>query len=199
MSRPETFEEIVDSIWTLLERGASDRREPFHCPALATAGASGPSVRTVILRKVFRAERVLLAHSDRRASKIAEIEIDPRVTWVFYDARRKVQVRASGIAAVHTVDDLAQRQWAASMVWSRRGYASLAPGTPLQEPGSGLPPELSAEDPDLKDAEAGRANFAVLRCTVHAFDWLYLDARGHRRAKVRWDDAGEWTASWVVP
>jgi hypothetical protein len=199
MSRPETFEEIVDSIWTLLERGASDRREPFHCPALATAGSQGPSVRTVILRKVFRAERVLLAHSDRRAGKIAEIESVPRVTWVFYDARRKVQVRASGHASVHTDDELAQRQWAASMVWSRRGYASLAPGTPLEAPGSGLPPELAAEDPDLKDAEAGRANFAVLRCAIDALDWLYLDARGHRRAKFRWDDARGWTATWVVP
>ena len=98
MSRPETLEEIVESIWTLLERGAADRREPFHCPALATAGADGPSVRTVILRKVFRAERVLLALSDRRAGKIAEIESEPRVTWVFYDARRKVQIRAAGRA-----------------------------------------------------------------------------------------------------
>ena len=199
MSRPETLDEIVDSIWSLLERGASDRREPFHCPALATAGRSGPSVRTVILRKVFRADRVLLAHSDRRAGKITEVGAEPRVTWVFYDARRKVQVRASGPASVHTDDDLAQRQWAASMVWSRRGYASLAPGTPLDAPGSGLPPELAADDPDLADAEAGRANFAVLRCTVEALDWLYLDARGHRRAEFRWTGDGGWASTWVVP
>ena len=101
MNASDSLDDLLPSIWSLLERGASDRREPFHCPVLATAGAGEFGARTVILRKVHRDERALLAHSDRRATKIGQILASPRVVWVFYDARKKVQVRAeSDVEAV---------------------------------------------------------------------------------------------------
>lgn len=199
MNPSESLDDLLPSIWSLLERGASDRREPFHCPVLATAGAGAFGARTVILRKVYRDERALLAHSDRRATKIEQILASPRVVWVFYDARKKVQVRAEGAATVHVDDELAQRQWEASMVWSRRGYASLPPGTPLESSGSGLPAALVEGEPSLAEAELGRPHFAVVRCVVERFDWLLLDARGHRRAIFTWDAGGGLASSWVVP
>lgn len=199
MSFPPSLEALLESAWGALERGASDRRDPFHSPVLGTRGATTWGLRTVILRRVIRAERVLLAHSDARAGKIRELRENPAIGFVFYSGISKVQIRVHGLATIHTDDALADRQWNASQIWSRRSYLVDEPGTPLDAPGSGAPSDLEGRPPSHEEAERGRVNFAVIRCVVDRLDWLQIDPRGHRRAAFSWDANGVVTARWIVP
>lgn len=187
--------------WRLLGRGAADRRSACHTPTLATVGSDGaPRLRTVVLRRADAAERTLRIHTDRRSAKVVEIAADPRVGVHVYDPDAKIQLRLAATAAVHADSRLADQAWAATTAMARRCYlADPAPGTPVGGPVSGLTGGHEAAVPRGPESEAGRGNFAVLRLTVQTLEWLYLAARGHRRARFSWGADGRMIATWLVP
>jgi hypothetical protein len=196
----DNFEAILANCWEMLSRGVTKARDPFHTPVLGTATALGCSLRTVVLRRVIRPQRLLICHTDRRSDKVRQIEANSRVSWLFYHPRQKVQLRLVGPATLHTNDALADEQWAATSLMSRRCYcAEAGPGTPSPEPISGLPDSLLDRTPTLAESEAGRENFVVVAGRIDYMDWLYLQARGgHRRARFIWGEDG-YSATWVAP
>lgn len=190
----DDLSETLAEAWRRLGRGAADRRSAFHTVQLATVAADGPRVRTVVLRAAERASRVVRIHTDVRSPKAAEIAADPRVELCGYDAGAKLQLRLRGVARLAADDAAADAAWAGSQVGSRMPYrAPLPPGAALAAPGDADPtPELRAAD-----SETGRPNFRAVLVTVQRIDWLYLAARGHRRAAFVWhgdDFAGRWLA-----
>jgi 3-hydroxyisobutyrate dehydrogenase len=194
-----SLEEILKTTWDMLIRGASVARDPFHTPVLGTASSGGCQLRTVVLRSVVQEERILICHTDLRSGKIREIRQNPRVSWLFYHPQQKIQLRLAGQATIHTADELADQQWAATKLMSRRCYcAPVGPGTTSDEPSSGLPDSLQNRSPTLAESELGRKNFTVISCRIDYLDWLFLSARGHRRAQFSWrgNNVG---AKWVTP
>ena len=187
-SRPDA-DDLAAHALRLLARGAADRRAAFHTPTLSTIGLDGrPRARTVVMRGLDVAERLIRLHSDVRSDKVAELRRDPRVALVFYDAAAKLQVRAEGIAVVHSGDDVAREAWGRSQPMARAIYAgAVAPGTPAAGP-----------QPADAHADGGEANFAVIRCVFDRLDLLSLQAAGHRRLLLRWD-GGNRTAQWLKP
>jgi pyridoxine/pyridoxamine 5'-phosphate oxidase len=125
-----TLDEIRDYVWNALERAAHNRHDAFHTAMTGTISEFGCQMRTVILRKVDRHSGTLFFHTDYRSVKIRELEKDHRLSWLFYDADRKVQIRAASTAAVHYQDAVARERWQASSLSSRRCY--LAPSAPGQ-------------------------------------------------------------------
>lgn len=199
---PQDLDELLRQIWRLLQRGVGDGRSAFHTPGIATQSLDGgASLRTVVLRAAQSDPPRLLCHTDARSGKVAELQANDRVAWLFYDARKKVQLRINARAELHRDDDLARRQWQRTGLWSRRCYCSTAaPGSELSGPGSGLPPELEQRAPEQQESEAGRDNFVVVSCAVLSIDWLWLSARGHRRADFRWSEReGRLVGRWTVP
>jgi len=200
-----TLDRVLAGIWSSLARAAASAKSPWHAPGLATTSPDGhPSARTVILRACDAEARTLICHTDRRADKLGHVAAQPRVAWLFYDAPRKVQLRAEAIATVHTDDALADERWAASSLSSRRCYlAPHTPGEPVPAEHAGphpnLPDDLRDRVPSEDETTPGRAHFAVIRTRITAFDWLYLKHDGHRRARFAWDDGGRLTASWIMP
>jgi hypothetical protein len=194
-----SLEEALALSWQMLTRGATTAKDPFHTPVLGTVKPTGCSLRTVVLRRVIKEKRMLICHSDLRSEKIHEIEKNPRISWLFYHPQQKVQLRLAGQATLHTHDELANQQWAATTLMSRRCYcAPVGPGTFSAQSTSGLPEFLQDRSPTVAESEAGRKNFVVIACLVDFLDWLYLRARGHRRAQFSWlKDA--LTANWVTP
>jgi len=194
-----TLERIWEESWSMLVAAVKDRKSPMHTPALATVGEEGANVRVVVLRNAIPEERQICCHTDLRSGKIADVKRNPNVSWLFYDAEKKVQLRLSGIAAIHTDDALADARWATTKLMSRRCYATtLPPGTQSDEPTSGLPDFLVERNPTAEESEAGRENFAVVQCNIDRLDWLYLDSRGHRRAKFIWKNDAL-SATWIIP
>ncbi len=179
--------------WRLLARGVADRRAALHTVQLATLGLDGaPRLRTVVLRGVDPAAGTLRVHTDARSSKVAELAAEPRVELHGYDARAKIQLRLRGLAEVHAAGPVADAAWAATGQGSRASYrAPVPPGSPITAPVDGEP--VAGDGP-----EAGREAFRAITVTVARLEWLYLAARGHRRAAFLRDGDG-WRGAWLAP
>lgn len=199
--KEDTDKNILERVWTLLERGVTNRKDDFHTPTLGTIGLDGePQVRIVVFRKVSRELRTLICHTDWRSPKIAEIKRDRRVSWLFYHVEEKLQVRIGGQATIHTDDEIADEQWHNTQLFSRRCYCGDVPGTEKDFPSSGLPEFLTDREPTARESEQlGRQNFAVLSSTIDEIDVYELHVRGHRRSLFKWDERGELKTSWLTP
>ena len=186
-----TLDEVRADAFRLLSRGVADRRSPFRSPTLATVGGDGrPRLRTVVLRAFDPAERRLVIHSDSRATKVAEIGADPRVSLHVWDGGVQVQVRLAGTAALQGAA-AAQAEWGRLHSGSRSTYqVRPVPGTALDDP--------AAADRDRVGEDAALANFAVIAVDVTGMEWLHLARDGHRRAAFTWTADGP-AAAWLVP
>lgn len=196
----DSFDEILQKCFGMLETGVSDRRDPLHTPVIGTIENNTPQLRTVIFRKFDPASRTLIFHTDLRSEKVSQIQKNPVVSWLFYHPERKVQLRIISDATIHSDDSIADERWTASQLMSRRCYCiPVAPGTISDTPESGLPEILQQRRPTESESdELGRANFAVISCQIREIDWLYLAAKGHRRAKFEWKNE-QLHASWLIP
>ncbi len=193
------LEVILNEVWTMLKRGVTHFNDPFHWPVLGTTGKDGCSLRTVILRQLILSERILVCHTDARATKAQEIYNSNNVSWVFYHPKKKIQLRISGRAKLHTDDQFADDQWAAAKITSRLNYcATEPPGTPVDKPTSGLPDFLLNTIPTLLESERGCKNFMSIACRIDSIDWLLLRALGHRRARFDWDE-NRLSSTWLIP
>ena len=173
--------------WTsLLQDGASNPGSPWRNIALGTLGLDGaPQIRTVVLRRF--APWTLDIHTDTRSAKHAELAAHPAATVHCWDPASRIQLRASGLASLHTGDAVAQDSWAALRPATRATYCVMpGPGTPLAGPDN--------PTPDAADGQA-RTVFCVVRLAIQTVDWLYLGQQGLRRA--RFTSAG--TVQWLVP
>ena len=188
------LEEVLCEIWRLLDGGVNDRSSAFHTPTIATLREDGsPALRTVVLRAVDPDCRTIRFHTDRRATKAREIARHPVVEAHVYDPERKVQLRLRGRAEVHRTDATAAAAWQGTRAFSRACYRSeIEPGREIDDPTEVLA-RTDPGDPDL-----GRENFAAVTVKIDTLEWLYLAARGHRRARFHW--RGEQvSAVWLAP
>ena len=181
-------------LWTLLRLGVKDRRSPLHTPSLASVRGDGsPTLRTVVLREADASSRTLRFHTDARSAKFREITANPRVALHFYDPDRKIQLRVDGRASIHTRDDYATEVWRKMHPFSRLCYKTeLAPGVSIEDPSDIATPLVGMDDRD------GRENFSAVSVRMEQVEWLYLAARGHRRARYSWQ-ADQMLATWLAP
>ncbi|MEM6531726.1 MAG: pyridoxamine 5'-phosphate oxidase family protein [Myxococcota bacterium] len=157
---------LYDQLWAKLVRAKADRRSPWRTPVVATVSDEGPEARIVVLRRVEIGE-ALSFHTDARSAKYPQLERNPRITWVFWDPRGNVQLRATTVATVHRGDAIAQRAWDTQSPPAQELFAQ--PGRP------GAPFGDSTQIPDP---------FVWVRCTVEKLDWLWLTEPQHVR--FRW-------------
>ena len=197
----ECLDRTFRELWTELSRGAVDRHHGFHVASLATRGLDdAPRARSVVLRHVDADPRVIRCHTDRRSGKIAEIARDARVSWLFYAAECKVQIRVSAHAEIVAEGTIPDEAWARTGLSSRRAYlAPRTPGASCDAPSPNLPAHMLGRRPDEAESETGRAHFAVVSTRAYAIDWLFLASDGHQRARFVRADDGVWSGSWVEP
>jgi hypothetical protein len=194
-----TLDGVLNEIWKMLERGVTRFNDPFHWPVLGTTGKDGCSLRTVIFRQLILPDRILVCHTDARAAKSQEIGYSNQVSWLFYHPKKDIQLRISGIAELHTDDQFADDQWAATRITSRLNYcATQLPGTPVDKPSSGLPDFLLNKIPTLLESEKGRKNFMTISCRIDNIDWLLLSVLGNRRARFDWHE-NKLSSTWLIP
>ena len=199
-AKTSSLQEIQEQAWDLLVHGSQTPGDAFYTGTLGTMASDGVSLRMVVLREANTPQKTLVCYSDIRAAKVQQIGVNHSVSLLFWDSERKIQLRLSGKATLHTDDALADRHWQQTSLSNRRSYLSVpAPGSRESEPTSGLPNDLDTREPTEEESGRGRTNFAVIVVAVHSLDWLYLARGGHRRAMFTYQ-AGELTeASWVVP
>lgn len=189
---PDDFDspgELLNHLWNRLESATRDRASGFHVATLCTLGLDGsPSARSVILRDVDPAARILSFHTDRRSPKVAELSRDGRSTLLCWDSTSKTQLRMAGQARVHVDDEQTRSVIAGSHPKALTVYRNvLVPSTPIASPHDAT----QASQPLLE-------NVAVVRVEVTSLEWLWLDESGHRRCRFTFDQDVA-SHQWIVP
>jgi pyridoxamine 5'-phosphate oxidase len=194
-----TLNGVLDSSWKILHKGVADFSHPFYRASLTTMDGNKPQLRTVILRGFSEKDRSLICHCDARTPKVSQVRKNPNVSWLFYHPKKWLQLRLSGIATIHTDDEMAESQWKEVKLHNRINYsAQIPPGSPTAEPISGLPDYLRDNVSKLQAKSNARKNFAVIVCHFDELDWLQLKLTGHIRAKFHWI-GDRMDASWLIP
>jgi len=179
------YTEIADESWSRLAAASNDLAHPMRVVTLATLAACGsPDARTISLRGANRGRARLWFHSDRRASKVAQIRERAEVCVVGYDPRDGVQLRLRGRATVHTSDHVAAQHWEQTSMAMRYLYRmAYPPGWPLpvQDPRT----ELMEAAMRLGANPDGRENFAVIQVTVESIQWWQVQEIEQRTALLR--------------
>lgn len=188
---------ILDEIWSLLQRGVADRNEDFRLPVVIVSTPDSAEGRIVVLRGAFKDKNILRFHTDFRSSKIKSLKENKKIYFVFYNKKRKIQVRAEGVAIVHKDNEITKEAWTKTQMMSRKCYLSpQAPGDFINDSASDLSKDMGNEIPTYEQSEMGYKNFCVIESKIKSFEWLYLASQGHRRAKFLLDEN---KSSWLVP
>ncbi|MFY9511523.1 MAG: pyridoxamine 5'-phosphate oxidase family protein, partial [Rubrivivax sp.] len=148
---------------------------------LATRDGDGVDARSVVLREVDTAARLLRLYTDARSAKLAQAAVQPQAMLVLWSEQLGWQLRLKVRLQADTEGLAVSSRWAKiKLTPAAQDYLSpLPPGAPLARP---LPERGSRE------------HFAMLTAEVQSLDWLELHAEGHRRA--RFDAEGQ---RWLAP
>ena len=201
----ENFDEIIKKIWSMLDDAIKNRNSQFRIPTFICGNQNDFDGRIVVLRKSKIDERLLQFHSDIRSEKISKLKSNNRAALLFYDKEEKIQVRAKVECTINHKNKITEESWSKTAHISRKCYlVENGPGTETENPTSGLKPELDNFDYTMYESEKGYENFTVIQCKVISFEWLYLAAKGHRRARFEYgDNLGSGTTfikkTWLVP
>ena len=198
-NQSSSLESIEKECWNMLQEGAIKGKSPFHTFVLGTKGNDGIELRTLVLRKAEKSNLSLFSHTDVRSPKAMQIGENASCSLLFYDPIRRIQLRLYAEALLHLRTESSARFWKEANMSSRKSYLSKrAPGEKLSMPDDGLPDHLSGKDPLPQESESGISNFLVIEFKIHSIDWLLLNSRGHRRAKISYEGDG-FDASWINP
>ena len=193
----EDFYEIKKKIWSMLDDAVTNRSSPFRIPVFVCGDQSDFDGRIVVLRKSDQSNNIIQFHSDIRSNKIDILKKNPKASFLFYDKELKIQVRLKVEAIINHDNDVTKQSWEKTQHISRKCYlVDSGPGTISDEPTSGLKPELDNFDYTKEQSEAGYKNFTVIQCKIKSIEWLYLAAKGHRRARFDLENNKD---NWLVP
>ena len=193
----ENFSEIKKKIWSMLDDAVTNRSSQFRIPVFVCGDQKEFDGRMVVLRKSDQPNDLIQFHSDIRSDKIKKLKKNPKAAMLFYDKEEKIQVRLKVQCTINHNNEIAKESWSKTQHISRKCYlVENGPGTVSDKPTSGLKPELDNFDFTKEKSEEGYKNFTVIQCKIKSIEWLYLAAKGHRRARF---DIEKNKDIWLIP
>ena len=193
----EDFKEIKKKIWSMLDDAVTNRSSQFRIPVFICGDQSDFDGRIVVLRKSDQSNSLVQFHSDIRSDKISKLKNNKNASMLFYDKEEKIQVRLKVECKINHNNEITKESWLKTGHISRKCYlVDNGPGTESPTPTSGLKPELDNFEFTMEQSEEGYKNFTVIQCKIKSIEWLYLAAKGHRRARFEIDNNKEY---WLVP
>ena len=177
------LDKIYLKIWELLGIGLKNRDLPFHIPVFICGDKTKFDGRIVVLRGVDEDEKKIWFHSDIRSNKIKILKSRSEASFLFYDKNEKIQLRICGNTKINYKNDITKNSWKKTAHMSRQCYLGVkAPGSNVLAPTSGLTSDVDNLKYTLEESEIGYDNFCVVETFIKSIEWLYLAAKGHRRA-----------------
>jgi len=186
--------QILKSEWKNINLGIQKAEYDYHSFVLSTISSNGPDSRTVILRAFDEDKPAIWFHSDRRSKKILHLKKNEKVSALFYDKSRKIQLRINGLAYIEEDIKNNKRIWESMKPESKICY--MGPYAPSQRINQFEPNTLekSAHNLNEEDENLGLSRFCRIRIKIKKIDWLKLDYKGHQRLefefgkgiKVQW-------------
>ena len=193
----EDFSEIIKKIWSMLDDAITNRSSQFRTPTFICGDQLDFDGRIVVLRKSDQKNNLLQFHSDIRSDKIEKLKKNSKAAMLFYDKEEKIQVRLKVDCTINHGNDVTKDSWSKTQHISRKCYlVDNGPGSETEIPTSGLKPELDNFDYTKEQSEEGYRNFTVIQCEVKLIEWLYLAAKGHRRARFNLENNKN---TWLIP
>ena len=193
----ENLEEIHNKYWSMLDDAVTNRASPFRIPVFMCAHQDEIDGRIVVLRKSDRANNLLQFHTDFRSPKVDILKKKNKASLLFYDKEEKIQLRVKVDCETNNQNPTTEESWKKTQHISRRCYLTDSPpGTNSDNPTSGMISKLEDFDYTMEQSEDGFKNFTVIKCNIKSIEWLYLAAKGHRRAKF---DLKNNENVWLVP
>jgi len=193
----ENFEEIKNKYWSMLEDAVSNRASSFRIPVFICSHQDEVDGRIVVLRKSDRENNLLQFHTDFRSPKVEILKNNNKASLLFYDKEEKIQLRVKVNCEINNQNSITEESWKKTQHISRRCYLTDSPpGTSSENPTSGMISKLEDFDYTMDQSEEGFKNFTVIKCNIKSIEWLYLAAKGHRRAVFDIENKKE---SWLVP
>ena len=193
----EDFKEIKKKIWSMLDDAVTNRSSQFRIPVFICGDQSDFDGRIVVLRKSDQTNNMVQFHSDIRSDKILKLKNNKSASMLFYDKEEKIQVRLKVECIINHDNEVTEEAWKKTGHISRKCYlVDNGPGTESATPTSGLKPELDNFEFTMEQSEEGYKNFTVIQCKIKSIEWLYLAAKGHRRARFDLEKNKE---NWLVP
>ena len=193
----ENLEEIQNKYWSMLEDAVSNRASSFRIPVFICSHQDEVDGRIVVLRKSDRENNLLQFHTDFRSPKVEILKNNNKASLLFYDKEEKIQLRVKVNCEINNQNSITEESWKKTQHISRRCYLTDSPpGTSSENPTSGMISKLEDFDYTMDQSEEGFKNFTVIKCNIKSVEWLYLAAKGHRRAMFDIENKEE---SWLVP
>ena len=177
------LDKVYLKIWKLLKIGVQNRDLPFHIPVFICGDKNKSDGRIIVLRGVDEKEKKIWFHSDIRSNKIKILKSTPEATLLFYDKSEKIQLRISGSVKINYQNHISKKSWEKTAHMSRHCYlGDKGPGSDTSLPTSGLTADVDNLKYSKEESEIGYKNFCVVETFINSIEWLYLAAKGHRRA-----------------
>ena len=193
----EDFKEIKKKIWSMLDDAVTNRGSTFRIPVFVCGDQKDFDGRIVVLRKSDQSNNLLQFHSAIRSDKIPKLKNNTNASMLFYDKEEKIQVRLKVECIINHNNEITKESWSKTGHMSRKCYlVDNRPGTESPTPTSGLKYEFDNYEFSMEESEQGYKNFTVIQCKIKSIEWLYLAAKGHRRARFDLDNNKEY---WLVP
>lgn len=166
--------------WDLLYKGVTSYKHPFHYGVFISHADAFPEARTVIVRSVDPEQKIIRFNTDVRSPKFLQIKNNPNVSWLFYDADLRIQLRCKAIATLHTNDVIEEAGWQQARLNCKLTYtAPYAPGSFLDAP---YLLDLNRTDIAENELAEARNNFSIVQTKIISMDWAFLHYKGNRRA-----------------
>ncbi|MDC1476015.1 pyridoxamine 5'-phosphate oxidase family protein [Pelagibacteraceae bacterium] len=186
INRPDYYndlDKVYLKIWSLLENGLANRNAPFHIPTFICGKNENFDGRIIVLRGISQKDKKIWFHSDIRSNKIKILKTNPLSSLLFYDKSEKIQLRICCHSKVNYQNKITEKSWKKTAHMSRQCYlGDKGPGTISKVPTSGLSENIDNFKYSTEESEFGYQNFCLVENFINTIEWLYLAAKGHRRA-----------------
>ena len=180
------LEEIYKKELKFLKDGIHNSKNPYHTFTLSSINGLYPESRTVVLRDFDTSSLKIYFNADYRSSKVKEFKNNHYCCALFYDQKRRVQLRFKCEAVLNHQNDVSNGIWKNTPLQSRKCYMGpYSPSKALDDWHPNIPLEYLKMDPEEKHSEEGYANFTHIELKVIELDVLELHHDGHIRFKTK--------------
>lgn|GEM_PF-135450 len=180
---------IFDEIWGELSRAKVDSKHSFRYPVLSTVSADNwPEARILVLRDAIKSTSRLIFYTDSRSPKVEQIRKNRHAILVFYNNKKKVQLRIKGL--VNTLQSSQKHQ----------NYFNNIVQTELKDYRSTQPPGTvkTSEEISYLSKEVAKDNFCVIEFEAIDIDYLQLSRDEHKRINFKYEK-DRWVSEEIVP
>ena len=159
--------------------------DPYHFFSLSTINQNNADSRIVVLRNVSLSPFKIFFNCDIRSPKAKQIKNQKYCKALFYNQKRRIQIRLDCIIHLYFQDTISQKVWESTPLQSRKCYmGDFEPSSKLKKWNPNVPIQYIDKDPEQIDSNRGYNNFMHIGLEVIKSDILELHYDGHIRFSV---------------